>query len=185
MKCRRPHSFTVVAVVTVSLLVAACGSTSPSASGSGGQPTQARAQQDAVSFVQCLRSHGVTNVPDPTPTSGYGFKSAISGDEQSPAFQSASAACQHLMPGGGPSDQSPAPSQAQTAAYLAFARCIRSRGFPSFPDPNTGGELTHEMLASAGINLQQPAVLRAGDVCVSVTHGFITKAVVARFAAGH
>jgi hypothetical protein len=40
------------------------------------------------------------------------------------------------------------------------------------------------MLAQAGINLHQPAVLDAADACVSVTHGVITKAVVARFVAG-
>ena len=40
------------------------------------------------------------------------------------------------------------------------------------------------MVAGAGINLHQPAVLQAGEVCVSVTHGYITKSVVARFAAG-
>ena len=68
---------------------------------------------------------------------------------------------------------------------LAFARCIRSHGFPSFPDPTSSGELTHEMLANAGINLHQPAVLQAADACVGVTHGVITKAVVARFVAGH
>jgi hypothetical protein len=40
------------------------------------------------------------------------------------------------------------------------------------------------MLASAGINVHEPAVVRAADACVSVTHGVITKADVARFAAG-
>ena len=67
---------------------------------------------------------------------------------------------------------------------LAFARCLRSHGFPSFPDPTSSGELTHEMLASAGIDLHQPAVLQAADACVSVTHGVITRADVARFVAG-
>jgi hypothetical protein len=40
------------------------------------------------------------------------------------------------------------------------------------------------MLANAGINLHQPAMLQTADTCVSVTHGVITKAVVARFVAG-
>ena len=62
---------------------------------------------------------------------------------------------------------------------MAFARCIRSHGFPSFPDPTGNGELTQEMAAAAGINLHQPAVLQAGYACVGVTHGFITRAAVA------
>jgi hypothetical protein len=44
--------------------------------------------------------------------------------------------------------------------------------------------VTYEMLANAGINLRQPAALQAADACVSVTHGVITKATVARFVAG-
>jgi hypothetical protein len=67
---------------------------------------------------------------------------------------------------------------------VAFARCLRNHGFPGFPDPSSGGQLTHEMLATAGINVHQPAALRAADACVSVTHGFITKADVAHFVAG-
>jgi hypothetical protein len=76
-------------------------------------------------------------------------------------------------------------TQAQKAAALAFARCIRAHGFPNFPDPSATGQLTHEMIAAAGINLHQPAVLQAGDACAGVSHGFITKATVARFVAGH
>jgi hypothetical protein len=185
MRCLRPPILrSLVAVAALSLLVAACGSNSSS---SAGVPTQAQLQQaqhNAVRFIQCLRSHGVTNVPDPTSTSGRAFKDAVSSDERSPAFQSADTACHHLLPNGGPPSQSAAQTQAQTVGLLAFARCIRSHGFSSFPDPTSSGELTHEMLANAGINLHQPAVLQAGDACAGVTHGVVTKAIVARFVAG-
>jgi hypothetical protein len=172
------------AAIAAATLIAACGSNSPSSSSSGGRPTYAQAQQDAVNFAGCMRSHGVPNFPDPT--SPEEFKLSMSPGSavaRSPAFQSAATACQHLLPGGGPR-QSATHSQAQIAAFLAFARCIRSHGFPSFPDPTSSGELTHQMLANAGINLHQPAVLQAADACVSVTHGVITKAAVARFVAG-
>ena len=36
------------------------------------------------------------------------------------------------------------------------------------------------MIAHAGINLRQPAVLQAGDACVSVSHGQITRSDVAQ-----
>lgn len=141
-------------------------------------------EQAAVRFADCMRSHGVSNFPDPTDP--HAFKDAVSsGDAQSPAFRSAHAACQHLLPGNGQPTPNPPPSHAQIAAELAFARCVRSHGFPSFPDPTSDGQLTHEMLANAGINLHQPAALQAGDACVGVTHGFLTKAEVARFVAGH
>ena len=67
---------------------------------------------------------------------------------------------------------------------LAFAGCIRRHGFTRFPDPTSTGQLSHQMLSAAGIDLHQPAVVRAADACVSVTHGFITRALVGRFIAG-
>jgi hypothetical protein len=165
-------------------LIGGCGSGSPGSSGSGAGPTHAqiqREQQDAVRFADCMRTHGVPNLPDPTSTP-RAFKEAF--NTHSPAFEAAATQCQHLLPGGGPHNQSPAHTQAQTAALLAFARCLRSHGFPTFPDPTRGGEVTHQMIATAGINLHQPAVLHAADACVSVTHGVITEAIVAKFVAG-
>jgi hypothetical protein len=177
---------TLAAFAALSLLVAGCGSNSSNSFGTSSArspQTFAQMQEDGVAFARCMRLHGVP-FPDPT-TSPREFKNALDpNSEHSPAFQSAESACQHLLPGGGPRSQSAARSPAQIAAYLAFARCIRSHGFPNFPDPTSGGELTHEMLASAGINLHQPAVLQAGDACVGVTRGYITKTDVARFVAG-
>jgi hypothetical protein len=140
-------------------------------------------QQDAVRFAQCMRSNGVPNFPGPT--SPKEFKQSIgASSEGSPTFQSADTACRHLLPSGGPPSQSAVHSRAQIVAALAFARCMRSHGFPNFPDPTGSGQVTHEMLANAGIDLHQPAVLEAADACVSVTHGVLTKAAVAGFAAG-
>jgi hypothetical protein len=133
-----------------------------------------------------MRSHGAPNFPDPT--SPREFKLSISpnsgGNARSPAFRSAQTACQHLLPGDGPPRQSAAQRQAQIVAARAFARCLRSHGFPNFPDPTSSGQLTHEMLANEGINVHQPAVVQAADACVSVTHGLLTRAAVARFVAG-
>jgi hypothetical protein len=177
----------VAGAIAAAGVITACGSNSHGSTSSGGPPTQAQIQQgrqDVVRFANCMRSHGVPNFTGPT--SPYEFKSYVSArSEGSPAFQSAVTGCQHLLPGGGPPSQHEARSQAQIAAALAFARCMRSHGFPSFPDPTSSGEVTHEMLANAGIDLHQPAVPQAADACVSVTHGVITKAAVARFVAGH
>ena len=128
-----------------------------------------------------MRSHGVP-IPDPT-VAPRAFKDAF--NTQSQAFRSAETACAHLLPAGHAPNQNTAGSQAQTVALLAFARCLRSHGFPSFPDPTSSGELTHEMLARARIDLHQAALVQAADACTSVTHGVITKAIVAHFVAGH
>jgi hypothetical protein len=140
-------------------------------------------QQAAVRFADCMRTHGISDFPDPS-TEPRQYKNAF--ETKSPAFRSALMSCQHLLPGGGVQHSQPdVRTQAQKAAILAFARCLRSHGFPNFPDPTPAGNVTHEMLASAGIDLLQPAVVRAGDACVSVTDGIITRADVARFVAGH
>jgi hypothetical protein len=180
---------TAAAALAATAVIAACGSSSPSSSsatGSGDASTPAQRQQmeqAAVHFADCMRSHGISDFPDPS-TSPREFKNAL--ETKSPAFNAALRACQHLLPGGGHRNRGESPrSQAEKAAILAFARCLRSHGFPNFPDPTPSGDVTHEMLAAAGINLHQPAVVRAGDACVGVTHGLITQADVARFVAGH
>jgi hypothetical protein len=185
MRSRRPHIPTsLLAVCAISLTTAACGSSSPSptsaSSPNGGNP-QSQAQREMVSLSDCMRSHDVPSFPDPSTT---GFKAALApSTPHSRAFQTAYQICQHLLPGGGPAQET-ARHRAQLPAFLAFVRCLRSHGFPSFPDPTSSGQLTHEMVVAAGINLHQPAVLQAGDDCVSVTNGVITKADVARFVAG-
>jgi hypothetical protein len=169
-----PVALAVIAVA----VIAACGSNSRSPSSSVGRVTQAQFQQDAVRFARCMRSHGVSNFPDPTSPREFKFSLAPNA-EAPPRFHSAATACGHLLPGGGPG-HSPAQRQEHTAAALAFARCMRSRGFPNFPDPTASGQLSPEMVASAGINLHQPGFLQAADACVGVTHGALTRADVAR-----
>lgn len=170
-----------LAALTCAVAIAACGSGSASTSSSSRRMTQAQLQQAALNFAHCMRAHGDPSFPDPT--SPREFKFSLSptsgGSTQSPAFQSAERACRHLLPRGGP-DQTAEQPRAHLAAMLAFARCLRSHGFPNFPDPTANGELTRAMVAQAGINLHQPAVLHAGDACVGVTHGALTRADVAR-----
>jgi hypothetical protein len=201
MRCRRPPILaSVLALAAFSLLAAGCGSGSPSAgvahlstSTSGSSPassggssspeSSASTQQKIVAYGQCMRTHGVPNFPD---SGSGGSKQAVVRALKALSnsqVQTAQTACQRLQPGGGQ------PSQAQLAQHLsdllAFARCMRTHGIPNFPDPTSSGQVTHEMLAKAGINAHSPAVLQAADACVSVTHGVLTRAAVARFAEGH
>jgi hypothetical protein len=176
----------VIAAAACSVLLAACGSHSSATTGASGQsgsdPSPAQVQREILEFNGCMRNDGVVGLANPTLSA---LKAELApSTPHSRAFQAALPDCSHLLPFGGPHD-TPAQTAAHKAAFMAFARCIRSRGFPSFPDPSTSGQITHEMVAAAGINLNQPAVLQAGDACVGVTHGIITKAIVARFVAGH
>lgn len=141
--------------------------------------TIAQANQDRLRFAACLQSHGVEGLPNPV-AEPAAFKQSVTAT--SPTFTAAMNACGHLLPG--QENQAQAHTHQQIDAMLAFARCIRGHGFSGFPDPTVTGSVTHEMLAQAGIDLHQPAIAHAADSCVSVTHGLITRADVARFIAG-
>ena len=115
--------------------LAACG---------GGSAPAAAAQttyQKTLAYAQCVRVHGVPGFPDPGPN-GQVPKTAVvrafSSTSNSVA-QSASKACQHLMPQGGLGPQRPQLSASQQqqlqAQVLRAAKCIRSHGVPNLPDP--------------------------------------------------
>jgi hypothetical protein len=71
----------------------------------GGKPSpqeQAREQQQALKFSQCMRSHGVPKFPDPKfqPNGGTLIKMGKGVNPNSPQFKAAQKACQKLVPGG-------------------------------------------------------------------------------------
>jgi hypothetical protein len=184
-RLQSPLRLSVLAIIACSLLLAACGSVSRSATTNAAQGRGSlgpEAQQAMLRFTSCMRDQGVPSFRDPA--IGNNKSELAPSTPHSPAFTSAFATCQHLMPGGGPNDNARR-SPAQIAGALGFARCLRRHGFTTFPDPTSDGQLTHEMVAAAGINLHQPAVLQAGDACVGASSGFITKTMVARFVAGY
>ena len=177
MRCRRRLTLTsVVAVAAASLLAAGCGGGSPRS-----RTAATRTQNGVVAFARCMRSHGVPNWPDPN-TSGVFDKSKLQQlGVSEPRVHAVSIACGHLLPNGGSGPQETAQQKrTRVADALAFARCVRARGFPSFPDPTNQGQLTPQMVTAAGIDLHQPELLRAGLACVPVTHGLLTRAAIER-----
>ena len=179
----------VVAAVLLASIAAGCGGNSPSSSATNAA-SAAHAQgpgADAYRFSACMRSHGLPSFPDPIvhTSSSAGGNSAsvgirITGQVKgSPAWKSAMSACRHILPQG-PSNQSSEEHHPPTQALVVFAQCLRTHGFPRFPDPNAQGQLSMEMVTAAGINLHTPALLTAAKGCTSVTHGQITPAQVVR-----
>jgi hypothetical protein len=112
-------------------LLAACGSTGqPSATAAGAANGTSGDKARDFEFAQCMRSHGVSNFPDPTPGGGIDLPPNLNPD--SPAFRSARQACNQYLPTrGGPG----ATSASDRAAALALSRCMRTHGVPQFPDP--------------------------------------------------
>lgn len=133
-----------------------------------------------------MRSHGVPKSPDPGSDPGnekQAVLGALRGLSNSRA-EAAQTACLYVQPHRG-GQMSPAQRAQHLADLLAFARCMRTHGIANFPDPTSSGQVTHEMLTSAGINDHQAGGLAGADTCGHVTHGALATAAVARFATGH
>ncbi len=170
---------TIIISLLAALGLAGCGSSSPS-----GTATNASAGQSSdttsktLEFASCMRSHGVSNFPDPT--GGHlalriqqnSNSTTVNGVEvNSPAFRSAMQTCRSYMPNAG------MPSPAQTAKAksqaLAMSRCMRSHGVPNFPDPKMqpgpyGGLAFSVDFGGTGIDPNSPAFQAAQNDCGSI-----------------
>jgi hypothetical protein len=142
----------IIAAAALALL-AACSGSSPSSAGSGSSPLAggSSSSPSAVAYSACMRSHGVPNFPDPGSGGGIPKDDGQHFGVSSSQLQAAETACQPLLPvGGSLQDQAhqcmvtgdcpPALVQQVETAMRTFARCMRSHGFPKFPDPTTDSQ---------------------------------------------
>ncbi|HKO26692.1 MAG TPA: hypothetical protein VJU80_04480 [Solirubrobacteraceae bacterium] len=160
-------------------IVAGCGANKPT--GSTGGSSAKNPAASAYAYSRCMRSHGVSNFPDPKVSVSAGHSSvgiavnpSITG---SPKFGSAQKACQGIL--GGPAmsqSQMRAQQQAHARILLAFARCLRMNHVGDFPDPNAQGQLPLPTVIAAGVDIHSRQFLDAARACVGVTHGEITMA---------
>ena len=125
----------VIGAAGLLTLIAGCGgSQPPRPGGSAGAPGSTPIAQP-LAFSRCMRAHGVWNFPDPA-SSGVWAKSRVEVAAENPRFQAATGICGYLMPDGGPGvAPSPAVVRQIEDDMLKFARCMRSRGVPRWPDP--------------------------------------------------
>ena len=80
----------------------ACRSLAPAGSQSGASISP-QAQAQALSFAHCMRSHGVPDFPDPSPTGGVVGFAVSHATRTSPAYSRAGQACRSKIPGEGSS----------------------------------------------------------------------------------
>jgi hypothetical protein len=188
---RRPRrafgvSLAIAGLAAMGLLAAACGGGSkdpgaagagrttttaaPSAAASSGQSGQISQAQQLLELAQCIRSHGVPNFPDPSPTAGILGMIENSGvNPQSANFKAAVQACKKYEPG---ANLTPAQSAAQNAKGVEESQCMRSHGVPNFPDPTTGpvGEQVLN-LRGTGIDPSSATYQAAGQACQKLFPG--------------
>jgi hypothetical protein len=183
-----------VAVLVAALAVAGCGSSSSpgvahlssstsgssAADGAGRSSTpesSASTQQKMVAYSQCMRTHGVSEFPEPTEGHLLIHSSNHNGhvtgvNPQSSQFQAAQKVCGKLMPEGG----TPSPAQQAKAqeSALKFSQCMRTHGVPNFPDPtfsDGGARMKLKAGGANGIDPESPQFRAAQKACQSVAPG--------------
>jgi hypothetical protein len=157
-----------VLLIGIAMFASACASSSPSpgvaANGaSSAAPTTSNsasggsAVQKALAYASCMRSHGVTNFPDPNSKGTFQITSGQGINIQSSQYEGAARACQSLAPTRGGT-----PEQNRSAA-LKFSSCMRSHGVTNFPDPNANGGFM--IGANNGLNPGSPQYQHAQQAC--------------------
>jgi hypothetical protein len=145
--------------------VAGCGS-------SGHKPSASSPAQSFVAFSECMRSHGVSNYPDPTRN---GLNIAGTGiNPFSPSYKDAQTTCNKTLPAAAPPHRA---SEQQKEQLMAISECMRSHGVTGFPDPTTSptssqGYSMMEGVASnlfllvpSTIDVNSPAFEHAAKAC--------------------
>ena len=172
---RRRRAGGLAAVLAgVVLLAAACsGSGAPNAGASSG-PGGITVQK-IDSFAACMRGHGVANFYL-SPRSGTRSPSSsqpvlsilgyqVTGvNPQTLQFQSAMKACRHVL---GIKPPSTAVQHQQFVQLLKSAACMRSHGYPEWPDPSLGpnGQGIMDPGPPPGLDVNSPRVQAAAKAC--------------------
>jgi hypothetical protein len=162
----------------VVLVLAACGgasapgvastkgssTTTTTAAGSSGNSGDTAAQLvELVKFVSCIRTHGVADMPEPL--SGGGFsRSALQTATVSPRFNAALKACQSLAVASG-YVESQAEKEHFVELHLKISECMRTHGFPSFPDPDAQGGFFFNQSQTQSLDMSSPRYAAAAKKC--------------------
>ncbi len=169
MRRRRPLVLApFIVAVAFALLAAGCGGGgSPGAVGATSSTTAAGGTQSAgLSFARCLRSHGLPKWPDPT-SGGVFDKTKLrqTGYSVSQVRSVEDGPCKNLLPSG--PAQGPPITAADRTDYLKAAACMRSHGYPGFPDPAFGSNTVRTDVPSS-IDQDSSRFKAAAAICTKL-----------------
>jgi hypothetical protein len=135
------RALALAGVVGLFLLASACGDSSGGAkvaqvdtnrSANDSDSSNGSGSGDPMAYSACMRSHGVPNFPDPDENGRLLVKGGVDG-MNTPQGRKAAEACAHLQPNGGrPRTQ----LLREMPSLLAYAKCMRTHGVPTFADPD-------------------------------------------------
>jgi len=172
------------ALVLVALLAAACssgGGSDPEVAGGGSGSTTTvassggAAQTTGLAYSQCMRSHGITNFPDPNSSGGISISPSSGINPNSPQYEAAASACKSKAPSAGTAAQ----QQQNYEASLKYASCMQAKGV-DIPDPHAPGSSSGSQSSSGSksgssgsnnVNPNSPQYIAANKACQHLLPG--------------
>jgi len=157
------------ALTAVAVLAAGCGAGShgPGSDAASGQTLS----QQLDAYASCIRGHGVPDfsfsrqagAPSPPPpgVDAMDFHGWIAMADPTPRFQAAQKTCRHLLPARMP--PTTAELHQQFVQALKAARCMRSHGYPDWPDPVAN--LPAAAAAPPGVDASSPRFQATAKAC--------------------
>ena len=156
----------IAALVGVALLATACGGGVSSHAGAG-RSSAAADRRPYLAYSRCMRNHGAPFWPNPSTRAGrggvyqYRVTAHILAQEHGPSWNAALSACAKHAP------RLPF-TEAQLAAartrLLKVTQCMRSHGFPDWPDPDISPSQI-SILPPRGANPGNPKYRAAAQAC--------------------
>jgi hypothetical protein len=148
---------TLTGVAALSALAAGCGGSQRAGAATTTTPSTPRSA--SLAFARCMREHGVSRFPDPNSQGNFPplDQQALGVSKQDSS--AAQETCKHLLSRGG-STGTPQQRQQKLAFGLRVAQCLRTHGYPAFPDPTT----TSQALPP-GIDASSPRFVAAESAC--------------------
>jgi hypothetical protein len=179
VRCRSPLILaSVVAVAAFALLAAGCGGGGSAGVASVASSTNAATTTQnvtttakrgtlasAFAFARCMRSHGIPGWPDPNSSGVFENKAKLRslGVSVSRVRALEDGPCNIPLP----SPQAYTITPADRADYLKAAACMRSHGFPDFPDPTFANNNVQTNVPST-IDQDAPTFKNAAETCTKL-----------------
>jgi hypothetical protein len=156
--------------VVAAVAIGGCGGPSgePRVATAGGTPAASAAADVRTAYVEamrkvveCLRAQGV-KVSDPDAKGRIVFEGDNASNKKDKTFVDAQAKCREIWPTV-PEElvEYPPLTPEQVEAARQYAKCMRAKGAPDFPDPRPDGYFPTDVTWAQGT----PGALQAGVLC--------------------
>jgi hypothetical protein len=152
-RTRPGKAMMLVAAALVAVAAAAC-SGGPSSSVASGP-----ADSGALAYARCMRTHGISDFPDPNAQGGFSAPNGM--NPNTPQYAAANNDCKSLTGSSTPPPYNPA----TVAALLKYAECMRAHGISDFPDPNAQGHLDVNAKPGSDLSPGNPQYAAANHAC--------------------